>query len=190
MRRFILTGTPGSGKTAILRQLEQDGFSVVEESATDVIALWQARGIEEAWKDIAFIDAIADLQRQREMRAAGETGGIQFHDRSVVCTAALARYLGFPVTETLERELARVMAEGVFERRVFFVRTLGFVAPTDARRISYEDALRFERIHEQTYREYGFEIVDIEPASLTDRVSLIKELAKRAKDPGLTSENA
>ena len=39
MRRFILTGTPGSGKTAIIRQLELDGFSVVEEAATDVIAL-------------------------------------------------------------------------------------------------------------------------------------------------------
>jgi predicted ATPase len=38
MRRFIITGAPGSGKTAIIRQLELDGFSVVEEAATDVIA--------------------------------------------------------------------------------------------------------------------------------------------------------
>ena len=48
MKRFILTGTPGAGKTAILRQLEIEGFGVVEEAATDVIALWQARGIREA----------------------------------------------------------------------------------------------------------------------------------------------
>jgi predicted ATPase len=45
MRRFILTGAPGSGKTAIIRQLELDGFAVVEEAATDVIALEQARGV-------------------------------------------------------------------------------------------------------------------------------------------------
>src|SRR5215472_7892194 len=127
MKRFILTGTPGSGKTAILRQLEVDGFSVVDEAATDVIALWQARGIDEAWKDVAFIDAIAGLQRQREMRAANEPGEVQFHDRSVVCTAALARYLEFPVTETLASELERIKTDGVFQRRVFFVRTLGFV---------------------------------------------------------------
>jgi predicted ATPase len=36
---YVLTGAPGSGKTAMLRQLEQDGFAVVEEAATDVIAL-------------------------------------------------------------------------------------------------------------------------------------------------------
>jgi predicted ATPase len=38
MRRFIITGAPGAGKTAIIRELELDGFSVVEEAATDVIA--------------------------------------------------------------------------------------------------------------------------------------------------------
>jgi len=47
MRRFVLTGTPGAGKTAILRQLELDGFAVVEEAATDVIALQQAQGVAE-----------------------------------------------------------------------------------------------------------------------------------------------
>ena len=39
MKRFVVTGAPGAGKTAIIRQLELDGFGVVEEAATDVIAL-------------------------------------------------------------------------------------------------------------------------------------------------------
>jgi hypothetical protein len=44
MRRLIITGAPGAGKTAIIRKLELDGFSVVEEAATDVIAVAQAEG--------------------------------------------------------------------------------------------------------------------------------------------------
>ena len=180
MKRFILTGTPGSGKTAILRQLETEGFSVVEEAATDVIALWQARGIDEAWNNIAFLDAIAALQRQRQIRAENQSVVLQFHDRSVVCTVALARYLGFPITDLLGRELARIRAEDIFQPRVFFIRNMGFVAPTQARRITYEEALRFERIHEDTYREFGFEIVSIEPGSLADRVTRVKELAMQA----------
>lgn len=184
MKRFILTGTPGSGKTAILRQLECDGFSVVEEAATDVIARWQARGIEEGWKDIRFIDAIAALQRQRQLGAAEEGDGIQFYDRSVICTAALARYLGFPITQLLSGELERIRNEQIFERRVFFVRNLGFVAPTEARRINYEEALRFEQIHEDTYREFGFELAYGEPGSLEERVLRIKQLAYEADFPG------
>jgi predicted ATPase len=96
MRRFVLTGAPGSGKTAIIRQLELDGFSVVEEAATDIIALEQARGVTEPWKHPTFIDLVTELQRRRQVRASQETGAVQFHDRSVICTAALAVYLGYP----------------------------------------------------------------------------------------------
>ena len=68
MRRFIITGAPGAGKTAIIRQLELDGFGVVEEAATDVIAAAQARGTAEPWTDPSFIDLITNLQRQRQIR--------------------------------------------------------------------------------------------------------------------------
>jgi len=64
MKRFILTGTPGAGKTTILRQLEIEGFDVVEEAATNVIALEQAKGVAEPWLQGGFLDMV-DLQRRR-----------------------------------------------------------------------------------------------------------------------------
>ena len=174
MKRFVLTGAPGAGKTAIIRQLELDGFWVVEEAATDVIALAQAQGIAEPWMHPSFIDEIASLQKQRLMRASGQPGAIQFHDQSAFCTAALAAYLGYPVSDGLSRELERIQGEAIFQKRVFFVRNLGFITPTEARRISFEDSLRFERIHEETYRKFGFEIVPVEAGGLSDRVAAIK----------------
>src|SRR5438445_548940 len=87
MKRYVVTGAPGAGKTAIIRQLEVEGFSVVEEAATDVIALWQANGITEPWTRSEFIDAVVSLQQTRERRAASAADAVQFHDRSVVCTA-------------------------------------------------------------------------------------------------------
>jgi predicted ATPase len=174
MKRFILTGAPGAGKTAILRQLELEGFGVVEEAATDVIALWQAQGIAQPWTDRSFIDAVASLQEQRQVRLASEAVEIQFHDRSVVCTAALATYLGYPADDSLSRELERIEAEKIYQKRVFFIRNLGFIKPTKARRIGFEESLRFEQIHEETYRTFGFEIVSIEPGSLFERVQAIK----------------
>jgi predicted ATPase len=174
MKKFVLTGAPGAGKTAILRQLELDGFSVVEEAATDVIALQQAQAIAEPWTHPSFIDAVADLQRQRQVRASGEPGEVQFHDRSPICTAALANYLGHPISDGLSRELERIKTEAIFQKRVFFIRNLGFITPTEARRISFEETLHFERIHEETYRKYGFEIVSVEPGSLLERTAAIK----------------
>ncbi len=90
MTRYILTGAPGAGKTALLRLLERRGYAVVEEAATDVIALEQARGREEPWTDPGFIDLIIALQKQRQ------TGvGSGFFDRSPVCTLALSAFLAF-----------------------------------------------------------------------------------------------
>jgi predicted ATPase len=174
MRRFIITGAPGAGKTAIIRQLELDGFSVVEEAATDVIAAAHARGTDELWRHPSFIDAVANLQKERQIRASNQPDEIQFHDRSVVCTAALAVWLGYPYSPFLTSELERVKKEGIYQSRVFFIRNLGFVKPTEARRISFEDTVRFEKVHEETYRDFGFELISVEPASLAERVRIIK----------------
>lgn len=174
MRRFIITGAPGAGKTAIIRQLELDGFSVVEEAATDVIAAAQAQGTGEPWRQPAFIDAIAKLQRDRQIRASYQPDEVQFHDRCAVCTAALAIYLGYPFSPFLASELERIKKEAIYQNPVFFVRNLGFITPTEARRISFEETVRFEKIHEDTYRDFGFECVSVQPGSVVERVSIIK----------------
>jgi len=174
MRRFIITGAPGAGKTAIIRQLELDGFSVVEEAATDVIAAAQANGTVQPWTHPSFIDRIANLQRDRQIRASYQPDEVQFHDRCIVCTAALAVHLGYPFSSVLAGELERVKKEAIYENRVFFIRNLGFVTPTEARRISFEDTLRFEKTHEETYRNFGFELIPVERGRLAERVSIVK----------------
>jgi predicted ATPase len=173
-RRFILTGTPGSGKTAILRGLEERGHCVVEEAATDVIALEQARGIAEPWGNASFIDKIVALQRRRQQRA---TGAVQFHDRSPVCAHALSLYLRYPASPALSAELERIAADRIYEPRVFFIRNLGFVEKTAARRIDLAGALEFEALHEKVYREMGYELIEVAPAPLDARVGQIERLA-------------
>jgi len=83
-------------------------------------------------------------------------------------------YLGHAYTPFLASELERVKKEGIYQNRVFFIRNLGFITPTEARRISFEETVRFERIHEETYRDLGFELVSVEPGSLVERVRMIK----------------
>lgn len=175
MKRYILTGAPGCGKSAIIRQLELEGFGVVEESATDVIALQQACGIAEPWRYPAFIDCIVKLQVQRQFRACDCPEQMQFHDRSVVCSVALATYLGHPISEMVKLEYERIQKESVFEKRVFFIENLGFIAPTAARTITFQEALQFERTHEETYRRFGFELIRIPPGTVAERFSAIKK---------------
>jgi predicted ATPase len=174
MPNYVLTGAPGAGKTAIVRQLEVDGYRVVEEAATDVIALEHALGQPEPHAYPSFIDKIVELQRRRQSVVDTAARQVVFFDRSPVCTLALSRYLGCAESPRLDAEVARVLQAGVYARTVFFVEGLGFMTPTAARRISLADSLVFEEVHRRTYIELGFQLVDVPPGPLAGRVSLIR----------------
>jgi predicted ATPase len=183
MPRYILTGTPGAGKTAILRLLELNGYAIVEEAATDIIALDHALGNNELSDASAFIDKILTLQRRRQasMQPADLT---IFFDRSPVCTLALSHYLSVTPSRLLIDNVARIVTEGTYEPTVFFVRNQGFIHATSARRISFESSLTFERLHEQIYGDLGFHLVEVPAGPLPERVTLIQQTIERLQgDP-------
>lgn len=173
MKRYILTGTPGSGKTSLLHELKSQGYSVVEEAATDVIALEHRRGNSEPWMQADFIDKIIRLQKQRQIETVTSTDELQVYDRSPICTFALSRYLGYPPSACLLEEMERIERENIYQRQVFFLENLGFCQPTEARKISFEESLLFEKIHAEIYTSLGYDLIKLAPEALSERVHRI-----------------
>ncbi|MDP1975323.1 MAG: AAA family ATPase [Alphaproteobacteria bacterium] len=176
MKRYIITGTPGCGKTSIISALEKQGYVIVHEAATDLIACAQKLGNERPWEQPSFIDKITDLQKQRQMLADNVSSSIQFYDRSPICTYALAKYLNIKPSEILLNEIERIQSNNIYEDEVFFIENLGFCTPTDARKISFEESLVFEKIHAETYTQFGYECIQIPVLPLLNRVNVILDL--------------
>ena len=182
IKRFILTGTPGSGKTSVIKELEKLGHAVIHEAATDVISIEQAKGLGRPWEEPNFVDQITYMQKERQMNS---TGNIQFYDRSPFCTYALGKYLAhwknieFKPSPVLLDEIDRCLLNGVYQNQIFFFENLGFIELTSARKISYKDALIFEQIHLDVYKEFGFDIVMIPKGlTVTQRCEFILERVK------------
>ena len=174
MQRYILTGAPGAGKTVLLRRLELAGYGVVGEAATDLIALVTAQGVERHWEHPSFIDDIVALQRARQLRADAWPDQVVFFDRSPICTWALCEYANRTPPPILIEEMARIERERTYEGQVFFLDLLGFITPTEARRISLADSERFAAIHAEVYARFGYEVVHLPPAEVEARFEAVK----------------
>ena len=99
---------------------------------------------------------------------------MQIFDRSPVCTLALSTYFGNPVSAALSEEIDKITRERVYDRRVFFIRDIGFIEPADTRRITYEDSLEFEGVHAEAYQTLGYELVDVPRSEVADRTNVIE----------------
>ncbi len=169
IRRYVLTGAPGAGKTTLAGALRLRGHRVVPEAATDVVARFQAGGMDDPEHTGQFI---AEILRVQGERAAAVRDPVQIHDRSPVCTVALARWLGHPEPE---------VDDSMFARDVFLVQPLGFLTPTAVRRISYPDSLRFAAMHAEVYRERGFTLIEVPAAPVPERVAFVESALTRCE---------
>jgi predicted ATPase len=76
-------------------------------------------------------------------------------------------------------QIDRCIKNDVYQNRIFFFENLGFIEHTDARKISYEDALIFEQIHLDVYKEFGFDIMMVPKGlTVTQRCEFILERVK------------
>ncbi|MFB9677680.1 AAA family ATPase [Streptosporangium vulgare] len=96
MRRYILTGTPGAGKTTPLRAWRPSDTRRPRRRPRRSSRTGR-RGDAEPWTLPSFIDKVVALQR-RQLRPVITAPPVQFFDRSPVCTHALNTYAGQPVS--------------------------------------------------------------------------------------------
>ncbi len=100
---------------------------------------------------------------------------LHFYDRSPICTYALAMYLNFKPSANLMQEIERIIKHSIYVQKVFFIDNVGFIKNTDARQISFEQSLEFEKIHRNAYEKFGFNCIHIPAGSIENRVKLILE---------------
>jgi predicted ATPase len=170
-RFFVLTGGPGSGKTALIEGLARAGFARSVEAGRGVIQDQMAIGGPALpWQDRA---AFAELMLCWEMRSwhmALAQAGPVFFDRGVPDVAGYLRLQGLPVPHHLEKAVHLFR----YNRRVFITPPWREIFAQDReRRQDFDEAVRTWEAMVATWTGYGYELVEVPRAGVKERVRFV-----------------
>ena len=164
---YVITGAPCSGKTAVIRQLEQRGYTVVHEVARAYIDAELARGktlAQVKTDEWAFEHHI--LMAKVKIEAGLARDDIVFLDRAVPDSMAYYTLCGLDPFEPRRR------SRTVRYQKIFLFERLAFL--TDAVRSEDEKvAARLERLIEKSYQSLGYKLIHVPLASVTERTEFV-----------------
>ncbi len=164
---IILTGAPGSGKTSLINTLKERGYQTVSEAATQLIIEKQQSGIKKPWEQSGFIDELISIQ----LKAVDsyESESLVFFDRSIICTYALAQYLGRDIPKKLLIAINKLPKDAT----VFHIESLDIIEQTSARTLSLSEAKAFGKLHLEVYKHFGYQPIQIPKDTIEARINLL-----------------
>ena len=165
---IVLTGAPSSGKTTLLRLLEQQGYRVVYELARTYIDQEMAKGLSlaEIRKDeLAFQQKILQLKVDVEKTLPNDE--YVFLERGIPDSIAYYEVCGVKREKLLNKHSAASSYH-----KVFLLELPEFI-PDYARTENAELAQRLEQLLEQSYLSLGMPITRIPSMTIEDRLQFI-----------------
>lgn len=172
-RFVVITGGPGSGKSALLAALEACGHFCLPEAGRAIIQAQVAIGGQALpWADRS---AFAELMLSCEIRSyetAKARNGLAFFDRGVPDVAGYLRLIGLPVPAHVRKavELYR------YNRQVFIAPPWREIFAQDQeRKQDFDEAIRTYEALATTYTAAGYELIELPRVPVDERNRFILE---------------
>ncbi len=169
VRKVLISGCSGGGKSTLLDAMSQLGFSTVSEPGRRIV-VEELRGNGEA---LPWVNPHAFAQRaiqvaQSDLAAAQSADGFVFFDRGLVDAAVACEFAGGA------SYLSLLGRKRHYEQRVFLAPPWPDIFATDAeRRNNLADAkAEYERLV-RAFSELGYESCELPKSSVQDRVTFI-----------------
>ena len=174
-RFYVLTGGPGSGKTAVIEGLHQAGYARTVEAGRGIIQDQVGIGGRALpWQDPAFF---AELMLSWEMRSyhmAEQSTGPVFFDRGVIDVIGYLRLMNRPVP----RHMGQAAATFRYNRRVFIAPPWEDIFAQDGeRKQDFEEAERTYEAMVAAYKDCGYELIELPRHTVEQRVRFVLQNA-------------
>lgn len=167
----VLTGAPGTGKSAIIGRLAAAGTTVVDEPARELLKEHRSTGASGALDrhPAVFVDLL--LRRSIEKYLAGRRSATDvIFDRGIPDCVAYAVHLG---VDTEPSSIA--CREYRYEREVLIVAPWEHIYAVDEERMMpFEDTIGFHDAIVNAYEGAGYELIEVPRGSIEARAAFVQ----------------
>lgn len=165
----MLTGAPGAGKTTLLRALAARGYSVVDDSARQVIRMRKDRGLVPRPLPREFAQEIL-AEDLLKYEAAAQATGYVFFDRSALDALGMLDH----VAPLSQNELDSFVSRYPYYHQAFVLPAWEAIYENDSERDqTFAEALAVHHAVSTWYQRCGYEVIEVPLAPVAERCSYV-----------------
>lgn len=177
-KRIVITGGPGSGKTALINFLEQEGHFVMHEISRDVILEAQKQGIDQLFLENPTLFSEKLLEGRLKQFHEGEacTAPILFYDRGMPDVTAYMDFADVSYPESFSNTCSEFRYDAIFVLPPWE----DIYQQDNERYESFEQAEEIFHFLKKAYEGYGYQVLEVPVGTIKDRVQYILDSLKNA----------
>lgn len=167
----MITGGPGTGKSSIVKKLESKGETCLHEISRQVTLEARKEGIEQLFltQPLLFSEKLLEGRLKQFHQAAKFEADHIFIDRGLPDVVA---YMDFFNT-SYPKSFIKTCDQHRYEK-VFFLPPWEEIYQSDSERYeNYEEALKISSYLYNTYKEYGYQPIEVPKQSVEERCRFI-----------------
>ena len=181
MKKFVITGAPGTGKTSIINHLKTKGYNCVDEISREIISEQIAcDGDILPWKNLfAFSERVFKL---RESQLINSKNTLIFFDRGIVDIDAYMKLDRLEIPKYLEESINK----NRYNIDVFYTPIWeGIYINDKERKESLEQAKQIENEILSSYKLYDYRLIKVPKGSVQERANFILSHIKKNRNIAL-----
>lgn len=170
-RKIVITGGPGTGKTSVIKVLEQKNYLCLHEISREITREAQKKGFSQYFLEqpLLFSELLLEGRIKQFKDAEKFTSEITFLDRGIPDVVAYMDYFGNEYPEVF----TEVCKKYVYER-VFILPPWKDIYTSDNERYeTYEEAVKIHDFVVESYKRSGYDAIEVPLGNLKERTSFI-----------------
>ena len=172
-KKIVIAGGPGTGKTTIINALKKHNFLCYDEISRQITLQAREDGIEQLFltEPLLFSEKLLEGRTKQFVDATKELEPVVFLDRGLPDVIAYMDYIGDHYPE----HFVKACEDHQYDA-IFILAPWQDIFTSDSERYeSFEEAIEIHKHLLDSYKRFGYQLIDVPFGSVNTRIEFILE---------------